>query len=88
MVTTPQVLFSIAMSIDPAASAGTNGTVGMQVELLTQHILGRVSIRGVSRGSGDPAPNGTVTDARAVRSQPRCRVVHFSRSFLSAFAIK
>ena len=69
VVTAPQVLFSISMSVDPDASTGTNGTVGMQVELLTQHILGRVSIRGESRSSGDPAPNGTVTDVRAAASQ-------------------
>jgi hypothetical protein len=63
-------LLDLVLAVQPAPPAGTvSGDISMVVELLSQHILGRVNIRNTVRQSGASAPSGSFIDHRGKLQQ-------------------
>lgn len=65
IVTGPEELFSFHLKIADDAPIGKFLNTDIRIELLAQHLLGRVDIRGIRRKPGDDPPRGSFIDHRA-----------------------
>lgn len=63
----PHALMTLNFIAQASATVAAPALVGMQVELLSQHVLGRVNVRGVTRNAGDPAPYASAYDRTGLR---------------------
>jgi hypothetical protein len=63
-----QRLLQLSFRVAPTATASDSGIATMSVEMLAQHALGRVAVRGVPRGPGDPAPPASYHDRNGLHT--------------------